>query len=695
MKRFFATLLALMMVFTLVFMVACGGETGGSPDPNPTKDPNSSATPAPPPPSLEPTSGGQLIIGQTTELSGDWETTWTNNAADKDVLDLIDATGTVVTNRDAEYIWNESVLTDHKEETDADGNKTYTLTIRDDMKWTNGEPITAADYVARVLLFSSPVILKAGASATYGMHYVGYDDFKAGKTNVFSGVRLIDSKTFSVTVDGSEEKGYLPFYYDINYASIAALPTTMWLGEDIEVADDGEGAYFKCEEIEAVVEKVDDAGKPVVDAEGNPVTENLKIPEFDARNSDLQDTINAARFATSNRQTYGPYKIVYYDNAAKQCVLEINENYHGNFEGQKPQIERLVMVKTDTATQFDLLKTGQIDLIIGLTDGDEINNALDLESDGGYSTVNYERAGYGKIMFQCDFGPTQFVKVRQALAHLLDRNAFCDTFCQGYGSVVNGPYGVAQWMYKESEEELNSKLNSYSYDVNKAIQLLEEDGWVLDEKGNPYSGTGTRYKEVTAEEAGDYQHNVKAGGKTLMPLIIEWCSSSGNPVSELIDTMLRSGDQTAQAGVVINRAIMDFSELLNYMYRDDSQGEKYGVPTYGMYNLATSFYPQYDFSYNFSLDEAMIKAGLNMNFIFDEQLDKLSMEMVYGVEYGDDETFRQKFVDFVVRWNELLPEIPLYSNIYYDVFNEKLQGYENISAFWNAVAQIPYCTVSE
>lgn len=695
MKRFFATLLALMMVFTLVFMVACGGETGGSPDPNPTKDPNSSATPAPPPPSLEPTSGGQLIIGQTTELSGDWETVWTNNAADKDVLDLINGTDTVVTNKDAEYIWNESVLTDHKEETDADGNKTYTLTIRDDMKWTNGEPITAADYVARVLLLSSPVILKAGASATYGMYYVGYDDFKAGKTNVFSGVRLIDSKTFSVTVDGSDEKGYLPFYYDINYAGITALPITMWLGEDIEVADDGEGAYFKCEEIEAVVEKVDDAGKPVVDDQGNPVTEKLTIPEFDPRNSDLQDTINAARFATSNRQTYGPYKIVYYDNAAKQCVLEINENYHGNYEGQKAQIERLVMVKTETATQFDLLKTGQIDLIVGLTDGDEINNALDLESDGGYSTVDYERAGYGKIMFQCDFGPTQFVKVRQALAHLLDRDAFCDTFCQGYGAVVNGPYGVAQWMYKESEQELNSKLDSYSYDVNTAIQLLEEDGWVLDEKGNAYSGTGTRYKEVTAEEAGDYQHNVKAGGKTLMPLIIEWCSSSGNPVSELIDTMLRSGDQTAQAGVVINRAIMDFSELLNYMYRDDSQGEKYGVPTYGMYNLATSFYPQYDFSYNFSLDEDMIKAGLNTNFIFDEQLDTLSMEMVYGVEYGDDETFRQKFVDFVVRWNELLPEIPLYSNIYYDVFNEKLQGYENITAFWTAIDQLLYCTVSE
>ena len=694
MKRFFATLLALMMVFSLVFMVACGDETGGSRDRNAANTAGTSATAAPPP-SLERTSGGQLIIGQTTELSGDWETVWTNNAADKDVLDLTNGTDTVVTNKDAEYIWNESVITDHKEETDADGNKTYTLTIREDMKWTNGEPITAANYVARVLLFSSPVILKAGASATSGMYYVGYDDFKAGKTNVFSGVRLIDSKTFSVTVDGSEEKGYLPFYYDINYAGITALPITMWLGEDIEVADDGQGAYFKCKEIEAVVEKVDADGKPVLDAEGKPVTEELKIPEFDPRNEDLQETISAARFATSNRQTYGPYKIVYYDNAAKQCVLEINENYLGNYEGQKAQIERIVMVKTETATQFDLLKTGQIDLIVGLTDGDEINNALDLESDGGFSTVNYERAGYGKIMFQCDFGPTQFLNVRKALAHLLDRDKFCDTFCQGYGAVVNGPYGVAQWMYKESEKELNEKLDSYSYDVNTAISLLEEDGWVLDENGNAYSGSGTRYKEVTAEEAGDYQHNVKVGGKTLMPLIIEWCSSSGNPVSELIDTMLRSGEQTTQAGVVINRAIMDFSELLNYMYRDDSQGEKYGVPTYGMYNLATSFYPQYDFSYNFSLDPAMVKAGMNTNYIFDEKLDRLSMEMVYGVEHGDNETFRQKFVDFVVRWNELLPEIPLYSNIYYDVFNEKLQGYENITAFWTAIDQLLYCTVSE
>ena len=29
---------------------------------------------------------------------------------------------------------------------------------------------------------------------------------------------------------------------------------------------------------------------------------------------------------------------------------------------------------------------------------------------------------------------------------------------------------------------------------------------------------------------------------------------------------------------------MTFTELLNYYYRDASQGDKYAVPTYGMFN---------------------------------------------------------------------------------------------------------------
>ena len=36
--------------------------------------------------------------------------------------------------------------------------------------------------------------------------------------------------------------------------------------------------------------------------------------------------------------------------------------------------------------------------------------------------------------------------------------------------------------------------------------------------------------------------------------------------------------------------------------------------------------------------------------------------------------FKEKFVEFVTRWNELLPNIPLYSNEYFDVYNTRIKG---------------------
>ena len=62
--------------------------------------------------------------------------------------------------------------------------------------------------------------------------------------------------------------------------------------------------------------------------------------------------------------------------------------------------------------------------------------------------MQFDRAGYGMLNFQCDFGPTQFEAVRHAVALLLDRNEFANTFCQGWGGVVNGMYGTGLWQYQ-------------------------------------------------------------------------------------------------------------------------------------------------------------------------------------------------------------------------------------------------------
>jgi peptide/nickel transport system substrate-binding protein len=604
-----------------------------------------------------PAIGGEIIYGSSTEISGDWAhgAIWTNNATDNMIRGLMNDYSTVVFDKGGAMVINESVAKSVESAMNEDGTKTFTVMLHEDLVFNNGTPITAEHFVASLALFSHPTLIALGSKSTGHLTYVGGEDFKDGVTEYFAGARLLDKFTYQLTVVADK----VPYFYDLSYASLSPLSIEMWLGEGYEVKDDGQGVYF--------------AGDMSVEA--------------------LTPKVESARFLSEGRVTAGPYNLVSYDIGAKQAVLEINPLYKGKFDGQKPHVQKIIIVRAEQATQFDALKTGGINLISQVTGGDDVNAALDIVAGGGFSAVEFMRAGYGKLMFQCDFGPTQFKNVRYAIAHLLNRPEFANTFTGGYGGLVHGPYGLAMWMFQEAEEELNEKLETYPYSQDGAIALLEADGWVLGADGNAWT-SGVRYKEVTAEEAGEYKHNITVGDKILMPLIIEWSSSENNPVSELLVTMLAENPDLKASGIEIRQSVMTFSELLNYMYRDSTVGEQYGVPTYGMYNLATNFTPIYDYSYSWTLDPELVAQGYNVNFLFDEKLDQLSMDMVYGVDSSDREGFLKLWVDFIDLWNELLPEVPLYSNIYYTVFFDKLQGYEQ-NPYWGFADAIVYSWIQE
>ena len=593
----------------------------------------------------------RIIYGSTTGISGDLGNAWwTNNADDAVLRDLIDDYSVIVSNQGGEFVLNTTVAESMESVANEDGTKTFTVKIKEGLMYNNGEPITAADYVANALIAYSPAALEAGAKVTAD-RIVGATDYQSGSVNYLSGVHLIDEYSFSVTLSAE----YVPSFYEEYYASLSPMYLPMYASADLTVKDDGQGAYL-------------DGGSLVA------------------------SEVDASRWVYEGRVSAGPYQVVSVDTGASEAVLEINPNYAGNFEGQMPSIEQVVMVKSVTETEFDALKTGSIDLLDSLSDGNEINTALDLVEEGGYAVSTFERNGYGQLNFQCDFGPTQFEAVRHAVAYLLDRNDFANQFCQGHGSVVHGPYGLSMWMYKDSEELFASELNTYAYDPAKAVEILEADGWVLDENGNPYE-SGTRYKEVTAEEAGDYPLNVTlADGRILMPLHIMWASSENNPVSELLAVMLTNGQQTADAGMVIEQTIMTFDELLLYMYRDSTQGDKYGVPTYGMYNLATNFDVVYDQSYSFTSDPDLVAMGYNQNYLFDDTLDQLTMDMVYGVEPGDNESYLKYWQDYIIRWNELLPQVPLYSNVYTTIYPDWLEGFEQ-NSLWGFEDAILYASI--
>ena len=602
---------------------------------------------------------GTIVYGSSTELSGDWgREMWTNNAADKLVRELMDDYSTVASNQGGEFVVNPTIVKEMNSVVNEDGTKTFTVTINEGLVYNNGEPITAKDYVVESLFKCTQVAQDMGVMSALAETIVGGTAFQKGEAATVSGLRIVDEYTYSIQIVAEK----LPYFYDLTYAAAYPMNVTYWFGADIDVADDGEGCYFT----------------------GDFTLENVK-PD-----------VEAARFATGDRVTAGPYNLVSFDKGSLQAILTINPNYAGNFEGVKPSIEKIVITRAEDATWADGIKTGAFNFFDTITDGDDINTALDIIDEGGFQYLSFDRAGYGKIQFQCDFGPTQFTAVRQAVAMLLDRNEFANTFCKGWGGVVNGPYSSGLWQYQECEEWLEENLNTYEYSFDGAVALLEADGWVYNADGSDYT-EGLRYKKVTAEEAGDYAGNVTlADGTILMPLQIEWASSEGNPVSELLKVMLAENPDVAKAGMKINQTVMTYTELLNYIYRDESQGDKYAVKTYSMYNLATGFVPAYDYAYNFAADpeSTYVKQGYNTNFIFDKTLDDLSMNMVYGIESDDTEGYLKVWREFIARWNELLPEVPLYSNVYVTMYPDWLEGYTQDS-FWDFQQAIVYCTVAE
>lgn len=643
MKKFLALLLAVVMVLT---MVACG-EGKKKAD-------------------------GQVVIGTSTEASGDWAYSAfvrNPNATDNAVMKLTDDMTTVESDQHGDYGINKTVVKSYERIEEENGNVTFKFVINDGLKFNNGEAVTAENFVAWTMFVTSPAGKEMGVvSATYNMLPGGLA-YRNGETNVLSAVRLYDEKTFSITIAKTGEDGetsYLPYYYDITYASMQAVNLTYWFGEGWSVKDDGEGVYF-------------------VNADGK---------EFTAET--VGETVTAARFATGNRVTAGPYNLVSFDQSSREIVLEVNENYNGNFEGQKPGIQKLVIVKTSEDTVMDMITTGQIQIYSQIADGSEVNAVMDLIDAGtiNSSTSQYDRAGYGYFGFACDLGPTQFTEFRQAVAYLLDRVEFAQTFCKGWGSVVHGPYCTAFTM--TAKTDIEKKINHYDYNPEKAVELLKQAGFVYNADGSDYvDGSGeVRYAKVTEEQAKYYDsfNKVLADGTILMPATINWASSEGNAVSALLSTMLANSDATKAAGVSIVKTEMTFPELLNYMYRQDSYGlgGDYSMPTYNMFNLATGYNGGvYDESYNWTTDPEYIEQGHNVQHLYDEQLDKLSMDMVYGVEPSDEATYLDLWEKYIIRWNELLPMVPLYSNIYVTVYPNTIDNYAEDS-FWGFERAILY-----
>lgn len=569
----------------------------------------------------------QLIVGQLTDLTGDFGSGWTSGAADANVKSLLNGYQTVVYTREGTYEINPTVVEEFHSTVNEDGSKTFYFKIHDNLVYNTGLGITVKDYAFSILLGSSPEYEALGAYATAGASYVGYDEFYSGQTGSFRGIRMYSEYDFSVTVAEQE----LPYYYEMSLVSISPLPVSIFAPE-VSIYDAGVGATLSNNYSKEAIEEA------VLSQRWNPTV------------------------------TCGPYQLDSYDTASKQAVLTINENYQGTYDGVKPKIKRLVFKKIQEATMMDELAAGSVDLITNVSGGTAINSGLDLVELGIVNDTSYLRNGYGKLTFICDYGPTQFVSVRQAIAYCLDRNEFAAQYSGGFAQVVNGYYGLGQWQYQAMKSVIDQELNSYPMDLKRAKNVLIEDGWIYNAMGESYDETkdDVRCKYVDGE---------------YMPCIIQW-GSVENTVAQLLATMLP--ETMKEVGMKLQITSIDFSVLLNSLSKEGSSER-----IYHMFNMGISFPRVFDPYYYYSSERKYV--DYNDNKIFDQRLEQLAKDL-RETSSTDTQAYLTKWVAFEKRWNELLPDLPLYSDEYHDFYNHKLKNY-TVAADWGASDQLVYCYI--
>lgn len=709
-KKLLALLLAVVMVVSV--FAGCGtanttGTTGAAQGDNQGTTPGAK-------------NENKVIVGSTTDLSGDFRwpgfTGSSAGASDQDIGKLTTGYATMETNQNGAYVWNETAVKEHTEVELEDGNYQVTIEINPGLLMSDGTEVKAANYLAYILAFSTQVAVNAGATGKTGQTFVGYEAFNKyvgedvtveGATKEFAGVRLLGDYKFSLTIDAAA--GYYPYYFAYTYGAVTPYDLGLVLGEGVEVKDDGNGAYLT----EAWYAKGEDS-----------TAEALTY----VKSAHLQE----ARYDVSKYAFTGPYVVSNWDESTKECTVTLNPNYAGNFEGQKPSIKTIVYTKIVQETQLDQFKSGQVDILAGITGGTDTNAALAAveESNGKFDEVHYQRAGYGKVQFECDFGPTMFASTRQAVAYVLNTTEFADAFTGGYGTVVYGPYSPDFSMWVAVEDDI--ELIEYAFSVENAKKALVDGGWIYNEKGEEFvEGTdAVRYKKLTAEEATDVNKayasvantdgveykTVEVNGEFYMPLAINWFGTTNNDVTDMLAARLVGSENVAALGMVIRSTVGDFDKLLGEIYREPSYGYG-GTPTYGMFNLATGWNSSiYDYAYNWSVDPSWFDYSSNKlfdaydyEFPYDMEgekltyaeaveasggklgMDYLSMAMVYSAT--TEEEYNAWWQAYIERWNELMPDIPLYSNYYFDVYNAKIQNFKT-SPFWSPVDALLYCTIA-
>ena len=399
----------------------------------------------------------------------------------------------------------------------SDGDKTVTITLKQNYKWNDGKPVDAQDLLFDVALIKAAV---GESAANWGSFTPGY--FPDSLASI--------SAPTPYTVVMHLKRAFNPGFFLNNTLALNLYPLP---SQDWNVAAAG-GPHLNWN-VPANAKKIYDylgkAGGQVGNFGSNPL---WKIAD-------------------------GPFVLTSFSPITASWAMKANPNFGGTPKPYASSIQGVTY--TGITPMLNAMRTGSLD--IGSIDFSQLTNVSGLKSQG-YSVFGLPDFGWAGDIWNFKNTVNHFDKIisqlyfRQVMAMLVDEPAIIAGIYHGAAGLAYGPVPSVP---KTAYAPANAVNPPYPYNPAKAVSILKAHGWHVVPNG-----------QTTCADAGTGPSQCGAGIPKGTPISFPWATETeaAGPYVPLTDEAVTSEAKQA-AGISIQLSQKTFNYIAsNYNDADPS-----------------------------------------------------------------------------------------------------------------------------
>jgi peptide/nickel transport system substrate-binding protein len=322
----------------------------------------------------------------------------------------------------------------------SNGNKTVTITMKSNYKWSDGKPVTAND----LLLYID--LVKAGlkvSPANWAPYVPGH----------FPDDLVSTSEPSSTTLVLNLKDAVNPSWFTENIlTSVNPLPSTLWA-------------------------KTSATGSAVPPSGWTPATMTSIFKYLTAQAKSLSTYATNPLWQVVN----GPYKLSQYNTTTGAFTMVPNTTYGGPHVTPMSKFQGVPF--TSDSAYFNAVKSKSIDVArVAQTYVPQLPQVQRL----GYNMFGIADFGMEFAAYNFEDKTNHFNSIvsqlyfRQAMAHLVDQQGWIAAFMHGAGAPAYGPIPAYP---KSPYLPANAATNPYPFNVGSAVNLLKTHGWTVNAGG--------------------------------------------------------------------------------------------------------------------------------------------------------------------------------------------------------------------